>query len=189
MDFNFAIKKLTGIVILFSLAMPADSLAQNAASGTDEPSSTLQGQLNAITSNYIELKDAFVNNNADQAAKEAIEFIAFINEMDNSGVEAGIKKEWVNAKLSLIDNLDALATSRYIKEQRVHFEEISSFIEELIEKYGPVNQTLYKQHCPMAFQGEGASWLNEKKEILNPYGGKKMLHCGSIVKKIERTSN
>ena len=37
----------------------------------------------------------------------------------------------------------------------------------------------------MAFNNEGGFWFSEEKEIMNPYFGDKMLHCGSIQKTIK----
>jgi hypothetical protein len=34
--------------------------------------------------------------------------------------------------------------------------------------------------CPMANDGEGASWVQRKGEISNPYFGEKMLRCGTV---------
>jgi Cu(I)/Ag(I) efflux system membrane fusion protein len=34
--------------------------------------------------------------------------------------------------------------------------------------------------CPMAFSGKGGDWVQEGKQILNPYYGASMLRCGSI---------
>jgi hypothetical protein len=32
----------------------------------------------------------------------------------------------------------------------------------------------------MAKNGEGANWISSTKEIVNPYMGQQMPHCGSI---------
>jgi hypothetical protein len=39
---------------------------------------------------------------------------------------------------------------------------------------------IYKQFCPMAFDNKGAYWLSSNEEIMNPYFGDKMLHCGKV---------
>jgi len=39
---------------------------------------------------------------------------------------------------------------------------------------------VYKQYCPMAFDGKGAFWLSSSEEIRNPYYGDKMLKCGRV---------
>ena len=40
----------------------------------------------------------------------------------------------------------------------------------------------YKYECSMAFNNEGAFWFQDAKGIANPYFGKSMLRCGSLVK-------
>ena len=38
--------------------------------------------------------------------------------------------------------------------------------------------------CPMAFDGKGAYWITESREIRNPYFGEKMLNCGEVKEKL-----
>ena len=35
--------------------------------------------------------------------------------------------------------------------------------------------------CPMAFNNKGAYWVQKTGEIINPYHGMMMLHCGDKV--------
>ena len=42
------------------------------------------------------------------------------------------------------------------------------------------NRELFLVHCPMAFNNEGADWLQTDDVINNPYFGSQMLDCGSI---------
>ncbi|MFN3710095.1 MAG: efflux RND transporter periplasmic adaptor subunit [Alishewanella aestuarii] len=41
----------------------------------------------------------------------------------------------------------------------------------------------YEAYCPMARDGEGASWLQREVELRNPYFGAMMLRCGDIVRR------
>lgn len=41
----------------------------------------------------------------------------------------------------------------------------------------------YEAYCPMARDGEGASWLQREAELRNPYFGTMMLRCGDIVRR------
>lgn len=184
MSFSPDCKKFLGISTILVLLVFGNATPQVTTSEDGNPSEILAGQLQGIITNYIELKNAFVNNNSEQAVKESNELRAFIYEMDDSGAEADLKSKWVSKKIALINKLDELADSPDIEEQRMLFQQISSTLEQLVKKFGPINQTLYKQRCPKAFNGEGATWLNEKKEILNPYDGKDLLHCGEIVETI-----
>ena len=37
--------------------------------------------------------------------------------------------------------------------------------------------------CPMAFNNTGAHWVQKDGEVMNPYFGASMLHCGAVVKR------
>ena len=39
-------------------------------------------------------------------------------------------------------------------------------------------QTVYHEHCPMAFDKKGAMWLNQSKEIKNPTMVRRCLNAG-----------
>ncbi|GGW56387.1 efflux RND transporter periplasmic adaptor subunit [Alishewanella tabrizica] len=41
----------------------------------------------------------------------------------------------------------------------------------------------YEAYCPMARDGEGASWLQREAALRNPYFGAMMLRCGDIVRR------
>ena len=43
------------------------------------------------------------------------------------------------------------------------------------------NRPLYELHCPMAFKGRGAIWLQTNDQIRNPYFGATMLKCADRV--------
>ena len=38
---------------------------------------------------------------------------------------------------------------------------------------------LHLFHCPMAFDNEGAAWLQQAMQTQNPYFGSQMYRCGS----------
>lgn len=52
--------------------------------------------------------------------------------------------------------------------------------EKLINTSAITSGEVYKQFCPMAFDGNGGYWLSDSKEVRNPYYGNKMLKCGSV---------
>ncbi len=63
---------------------------------------------------------------------------------------------------------------------RVGFERLSRETVELATRFGhPADLDLREVFCPMAF-GKGAHWVQVGEQILNPYFGSEMLHCGTI---------
>ncbi len=88
-------------------------------------------------------------------------------------------------KPDLIPMTEAILTMDNIENQRKAFEKLSEAVYTLAKdsEFGD-GTTIYKQYCPMAFGNKGAFWLSESKEIMNPYFGNKMLHCGKVVETI-----
>ena len=109
---------------------------------------------------YLKLKNALVATDADAAKTAATVLAGF--------AEGEIKTA-----------AETLAGSGDVETQRAHFKLISEQLYVSVKENGAA-QTLYKQHCPMAFEDTGAFWLSAEKEVNNPYFGDKMLHCGTV---------
>lgn len=50
----------------------------------------------------------------------------------------------------------------------------------------PLGADLRLVHCPMAFDFEGADWIQAGDVVNNPYFGAEMLRCGSVKRALER---
>jgi len=73
----------------------------------------------------------------------------------------------------------SIADSKSIAEARKHFEMLSKAAIPVAKKA----KVMFVAHCPMAMDGKGADWLQEKNdEIKNPYMGQKMPKCGKFKK-------
>lgn len=79
----------------------------------------------------------------------------------------------------------AMASTDDITAQRQLLSELTESIEPMIEK-SLSGGTIYKQFCPMAFDGKGGYWLSVNEEIRNPYFGEKMLKCGTVKETIRK---
>jgi len=120
---------------------------------------------------YLNLKAALVNTNNTNAQSMAVELSQTLDKIDAVNDETKI------AVKEIIGSAD-------IKSQRSSFEKVSMSIEQLLSNQVE-SGTIYKQYCPMAFNGKGAYWLSDSDEVRNPYFGDQMLTCGVVDKKIE----
>lgn len=114
---------------------------------------------------YMHVKTALVNTNAEEAQSGGKMLVEALGKVENSqkATEAAQK----------------IANTTEISEQRTAFQDLSAAMEELLS--GAIaSGELYKQYCPMAFDGKGGSWLSASKEVRNPYYGDKMLKCGRV---------
>jgi hypothetical protein len=119
----------------------------------------------AVYNHYIAIKTALVQTDAELAQDHAKQMIA---ELENT-----------EANVEIVTAARKIATSTNVNEQREAFSELTKSMGAILEgalKSGEI----YKQYCPMAFEGKGDFWYSNSKEIRNPYFGDKMLNCGRV---------
>jgi len=119
----------------------------------------------AVYNHYIAIKTALVQTDAELAHYHAKQMIA---ELENT-----------EANTEIVTAARKLATSTDVNVQREAFSELTKSMDAILEgtlKSGEI----YKQYCPMAFEGKGDFWYSNSKEIKNPYFGDKMLKCGRV---------
>lgn len=117
---------------------------------------------------YLAIKDALVQTDAKAAGEAAKELQAYL-ETSNPEL-AGIAGKIVAAE--------------DVNKQREVFSELTAAMDPVI-KEAISSGKVYKQFCPMAFEGKGDYWYSTSKEIRNPYFGDKMLKCGRVDETIE----
>jgi hypothetical protein len=134
--------------------------------GMDQTTAEFKDQATAAVYNhYIAIKTALVQTDAELAQDHAKQMIA---ELENTETN----EEIVTAARKLATTVD-------VNKQRESFSELTKSMGSILE--GAIESgEIYKQYCPMAFDGKGDSWYSNSKEIRNPYYGDKMLKCGRI---------
>ena len=72
-----------------------------------------------------------------------------------------------------------------IERDRAVFRTLSEHVLAIEQSAGnPLAQPLSVVHCPMAFNDEGADWLQAQGDVANPYFGASMLRCGSVKREV-----
>src|SRR4030042_6171330 len=93
---------------------------------------------------------------------------------------------WMAHSAEMKAVLEQIKDAEKIDTAREAFHQLSVELIALTEKFGiSENQTLYKFHCPMAFNNQGADWLQGNEDIKNPYFGAAMLKCGQMTQVIK----
>ncbi|MHC4995255.1 MAG: DUF3347 domain-containing protein, partial [Planctomycetota bacterium] len=81
--------------------------------------------------------------------------------------------------------LEAMGNAEDIEAIRVAFEPLTKATLAYVRDHTEgLNRSVYRVHCPMAFNNKGADWLHEEPAVLNPYFGDRMLKCGMVVEKV-----
>jgi hypothetical protein len=114
---------------------------------------------------YMHIKTALVNTDAEEAKNGGLMLARVLAEVESNN--------------DALDAAQRIGNSETVNEQRTAFLELSAAMEEILS--GAVTSgEIYKQYCPMAFDGQGGAWLSASKEIRNPFYGDKMLKCGRV---------
>lgn len=125
-------------------------------------------QNDAIFDAYLSLSDALIKSDSKQVQKNAEALTKAYEYEENDIVLLAVT-------ISEVEDLE---------EQRNLFYQLSQRMEGFVTSHIEAGK-IYKQYCPMAFDDKGAYWFSTSEEILNPYYGDAMLHCGTIQKTIE----
>ncbi|HSP40420.1 MAG TPA: DUF3347 domain-containing protein [Gillisia sp.] len=119
----------------------------------------------SVYQHYIHIKNALVRTDATLAQDRAKAMVA---DLENSEANADVATA-----------ARSISTSNDVNQQREAFSNLTKAMETELE--GAIaSGEIYKQFCPMAFEGKGDSWYSNSTEIRNPYYGDKMLKCGRV---------
>ncbi|MFN2439936.1 MAG: DUF3347 domain-containing protein [Chitinophagaceae bacterium] len=153
----------------------------NQASNTTEKSASI----NEIVTAYLQLKNALVSDNSNEAATSGKQLQEATQKIDAASFTADQKKMYDEVKAEITEHAEHISSNGgNIAHQREHFDMLSQDVYDLVKTVKP-NQALYKDHCPMFNNKKGAIWLSETREIKNPYYGNKMLTCGTVKEEIK----
>lgn len=142
--------------------------------------------LKAVVDHYLHIKNALVNNSGDEAASGGKAMAEAMTKVDKSLLAADQKKVYDDIEDDLKEHAEHIGkNSGDIKHQREHFVMMSEDVYDLAKAFGG-GQTLYHDHCPMANDGKGAMWLDEGREVKNPYFGGKMNECVKVMEVIKK---
>jgi len=137
-------------------------------------------QIKLLTDSYIQLKDAFVATDPLTTTVKANDLIKNLELVNMNLVKGEAHIYWMEQQMAIESHGKKMIEIENIEDQRQQFEFLSEAIINTNKAFGSLNDTLYVQHCPMAFSNKGADWLSEERIIQNPYFGNKMLKCGTV---------
>ncbi len=156
------------------------SMMMRPESKTMEVVQKFREQITGFARSYFEVKNALVNDDPETASKTASKMNEALARTDMTLLDGPAHDHWMMLLKPMQEAGKMIAATTDIEEQRIHFNTLSNHIIEMTESFGLEIDRVYRQFCPMAFDDEGAYWLSESDEILNPYFGDMMLRCGEV---------
>jgi Cu(I)/Ag(I) efflux system membrane fusion protein len=169
------------MLLLFGCGSQSDHETETEGGGEMKTASKeFQGQLTEMVIVYLGLKDALVKGKADVAFQKGKLLREVLSKVDRNLVPGAVPDDWKKKQQELLDKIVNITSQDEIMGLRAAFLPLSESLISIVKEYGPLNITLYVQHCPMAFDNTGGDWLSDSDTVFNPYFGNMMLHCGWV---------
>ena len=147
---------------------------------------SVTASIDKLVNDYLKIKNALVADDASATADASGVMLGDLNSIDKSKFTTEQKAAYAKNEDDLKENAEHINKSKSdIAHQREHFGMMSEDMSDLVKAFGS-SSALYTDHCPMANDGKGATWLSATKQIRNPFMGKKDPSCGNVVELIEK---
>ncbi|QOD60914.1 efflux RND transporter periplasmic adaptor subunit [Polaribacter haliotis] len=148
-------------------------------------SKDFQNQLKSVYNNYIDLKDALVEDDTKKTISASKKMLENISKVDMKLLkENETHKKWMSLEKEIKEVANLISKTSKIDEQRNHFKHLSLNLISAVQIFG-INEKVYVEFCPMANSNKGAYWLSKEEKVINPYYGEKMLTCGEVKQVVE----
>lgn len=144
-------------------------------------------QLDVVIHAYLSLKVGLVQADEKATSKYSSELLEALQNVDGKVLKGDAKAFWEEKKSFLMQHARLCKEASTIAGKRENFIYLSQPLIKVVEAYGPGDEKLYVDFCPMANNNKGAFWLSASKVIENPFLEESMRDCGEV--KQEITSN
>lgn len=135
---------------------------------------------------YLTLTASLADDDAEGAARAAANLASAVRGAEPHGLEDDEDQRLFDEQVSAIDESVPATEHRNIDELRSALPQLTSAVELYLRTFGHErDEPVVKAFCPMAFDDEGAAWLQAGEQINNPYFGAQMLRCGEVRGTIE----
>ncbi len=147
-----------------------------------DPTAMFGARLTPVYEAYLNAQVALTLDDLEAFTVAADQLSQAMAEVDQIGLLGEALGVWRRASVQLAMPED-MST---IDLARKAFGNWSKGVISLQKQFGHEgNETWSLAHCPMAFDFEGADWMQRGDEINNPYFGAEMLKCGSVTATFE----
>ena len=160
------------------------SLGTVFAQGNDHKTDDFSTEFTEMIETYLVLKDALVESDANSALSAAVQLQTQLEGIGVHRLEGDDHMKWMDTYSKIESNLTEITGSVNLDEIRTHFYGLSETLVTSVKDFDIVG-VVYHQHCPMAFNNTGGSWLSSEDQVMNPYMPDTMLRCGRVIEKIE----
>ncbi len=160
------------------LRMREHEMAEQTLDVADE----FRAQLARILPAYLSIGNSLASDDVSSVAGAVAGLQQEISGIDSRSLDGKAAQRWQAELSSLAAIVARLAKAEDIAALRSAFALLSEELLTLQRTFGIAkSDQLFEMHCPMAFEGRGATWIQADAAVRNPYYGATMLSCADRV--------
>jgi Cu(I)/Ag(I) efflux system membrane fusion protein len=144
--------------------------------------SAFHTQLTKLWQAYQPISQALAADDFSAATLAMGSLPSKLRSIDASSLQGNAASIWQREQANLAKIASTLGQATDIRAARSAFALLSDEMIALVKSFGLGDAgPIFELHCPMAFDGRGASWLQNNDQTRNPYYGAEMLQCADRV--------
>ena len=160
-----------------------DDLATPETTFRDAVPDAFRAQLTRVVDAYLEVRDALIASDEAAARSHLQDMQDRLDAVDMMQLNTEPHNAWMQDLRAMESHLSHIGAADGLQELRAEFSTLSLVLAYSIQRFG-ADVEVYRQYCPMAFDGDGAYWISDEEEIRNPYLPENMLRCGEMVERL-----
>jgi Cu(I)/Ag(I) efflux system membrane fusion protein len=134
--------------------------------------------LDPVYAAYFAAQDALSKDDVAKAKAGADALVKALDAVDASSLKEAAAAAWHDDAAALAKSAGELSAAEDLTKAREALAPLSDAVYRVAKRFGASGaQTIWRFHCPMAFDGAGAYWLQDHEDVANPYFGSVMLGC------------
>lgn len=149
-----------------------------------------RSQLSPMISGYLAIGEGLAADELEAARQQVTELQQAVRAINPQSLSGNAAQRWKVEQSSLSRITAQMFQARDLTSLRAEFALLSEELLALHRTFGfGGDDQLFELHCPMAFDGRGASWIQSEKAVRNPYYGPSMLKCADRVEPLSSREN
>jgi membrane fusion protein, copper/silver efflux system len=143
-------------------------------------------EIGKLLQDYLAIQNSLAGDDFPSAKKAGEKFASTLKGMDMNLLKGEAQRLWAESLDTIKKGSEKITAAPDLEALRSGFEPLSIGMAAAVGRLGvDIKGPVFELFCPMAFNNKGAFWLQQTKEVRNPYFGAQMLTCGEVKRQLK----
>lgn len=128
---------------------------------------------------YFQIQSALARDQYEETRQQIRSLLDELNSFSADDLSESNLNRWSRVKEVLKESAETINNTGEPGKIREEYRALSEALYQFLQTAGPIpDRDIHVFHCPMAFDEEGATWLQSEDSLTNPYFEDQMKSCG-----------